>query len=103
MNIGAAVDMPRMQATLARWANAPVHLLQILRDWQEVDGWVSPQAMSQIAQALGLAIGDVQAVVAFYAFLHERPMGRYRVLFSDNITDRMAGSQALMQIGRAHV
>ena len=97
MNIGAAVDMPRMQATLARWANAPVHLLQILRDWQEVDGWVSPQAMSQIAQALGLAIGDVQAVVAFYAFLHERPMGRYRVLFSDNITDRMAGSQALMQ------
>ncbi len=31
----------------------------------------------------------------YYAFLHLAPVGRYHVLFSDNVTDRMAGSEAL--------
>ncbi|MBI3147531.1 MAG: NAD(P)H-dependent oxidoreductase subunit E, partial [Betaproteobacteria bacterium] len=36
-------------------------------------------------------------VAGFYSFLHLQPHGEYRVLFSDNITDRMQGSQALME------
>ena len=31
-------------------------------------------------------------MVKFYSFFYDRPRGAYRVLFSDNITDRMAGS-----------
>jgi NADH:ubiquinone oxidoreductase subunit E len=34
---------------------------------------------------------------AFYSFFHTRPMGEYRVLWSDNITDRMLGNLDLMQ------
>ena len=33
----------------------------------------------------------------FYSFLYDRPRGRYRILFSDNITDRMLGSVALFE------
>jgi [NiFe] hydrogenase diaphorase moiety large subunit len=36
-------------------------------------------------------------VVGFYSFFATEPRGRYRVLFSDNITDEMAGSDALRQ------
>jgi [NiFe] hydrogenase diaphorase moiety large subunit len=39
---------------------------------------------------------QVQAVVEFYSFLHRKPRGRFDILFSDNIVDRMAGKQALM-------
>ena len=45
---------------------------------------------------LGVPITRVQSVVQFYSFLYDRPRGRYRVLFSDNITDQMLGSAALM-------
>src|SRR5208283_2551071 len=38
----------------------------------------------------------VEGVASFYSFLHLAPAGRYRVLFSDNITDRMAGSEPLL-------
>jgi [NiFe] hydrogenase diaphorase moiety large subunit len=38
----------------------------------------------------------VEGVAGFYRFFHTQPAGAYRVLFSDNVTDRMLGSQALM-------
>ncbi len=37
-----------------------------------------------------------QGVAGFYRFFHTRPVGEYRILFSDNVTDRMLGSEALM-------
>ena len=36
-------------------------------------------------------------MVQFYAFLYDQPRGRYRILFSDNITDRMLGSLTLFE------
>ena len=33
----------------------------------------------------------------FYSFLYDEPRGRYRILFSDNITDRMLGNAALFE------
>jgi [NiFe] hydrogenase diaphorase moiety large subunit len=39
----------------------------------------------------------VEGVVGFYAFLSAEPRGQFRVLFSDNITDVMAGSVELRQ------
>lgn len=43
----------------------------------------------------GRAPGPVGAS-RFYAFLGEQTRGRYRVLFSDNITNRMLGNMELL-------
>jgi [NiFe] hydrogenase diaphorase moiety large subunit len=91
----SAADASALSAILLKHGHAPLRLLQILRDVQDALGHVSRTVMAHVATAVGVPVGEVQAVVAFYAFLHERPMGRYRILFSDNITDRMLGSQAL--------
>lgn len=40
---------------------------------------------------------EVDGVAGFYSFLHLQPVGRYRVLFADNIIEEMQGSRALMQ------
>ncbi|MCK6426405.1 MAG: NAD(P)H-dependent oxidoreductase subunit E [Burkholderiaceae bacterium] len=72
-------------------------LVQVLREVQDALGWIPAAAMARVAGALDVPIGQVEAVTAFYAFFHDRPMGRYRVLFSDNITDRMLGSMALVE------
>ncbi len=81
---------------LARQQRAPHALVQILREAQALQGWLPRDLLGKIAQALGLGLAHVEGVASGYRFLHLRPMGRYRVLFSDNITDRMRGSQALM-------
>ena len=75
----------------------PTQLLQILRDIQEDFDWISPETARAVAARLGVPITLVDGVVQFYSFLYDRPQGRYRILFSDNITDRMLGSIPLFE------
>lgn len=86
-----------LQSLLMRYHSKPHELVQILRELQALHGWLPRQALSQIAQSLGLTLAHVEGVASFYRFFHTQPVGDYRVLFSDNITDRMLGSQALLQ------
>ena len=84
-------------AIVARHGGDPSRLVQILRDVMEIEGRVAPSVITALAELLGLPRGQVEGVVGFYAFFHSEDRGRYRVLFSDNITDEMAGSRALRQ------
>lgn len=85
-----------VRAILDRHGNDPAYLLQILREVQERDGWISPGNIDAIAAALNTSRARVEAVAGFYSFLHTEPCGKYRVLFSDNITDRMLGNIELL-------
>jgi [NiFe] hydrogenase diaphorase moiety large subunit len=85
-----------LQALLARHGNSPHALVQILRELQALLGWLPREALGQLGAALGLTLAHVEGVASFYRFFHTQPAGAYRVLFSDNITDRLLGSEALM-------
>ncbi|MDD4962698.1 MAG: NAD(P)H-dependent oxidoreductase subunit E [Gallionella sp.] len=81
---------------LTRYQHNPHHLLQILREAQEYFGYIHTDAMGYLSQQLSLPRAKIAGVAGFYSFLSDRPQGEYRVLFSDNITDRMLGSVDLM-------
>jgi [NiFe] hydrogenase diaphorase moiety large subunit len=82
---------------LARHGADSTRLLQILIRAQERLDWLPPRAVTRIAAALGLSRARVEGVVGFYSFLYARPVGRYRVLFADNIVEEMHGAPALMR------
>ena len=84
------------QAVLARHAGDPHALVQVLRELQALIGWLPRSTLGQVGAALGLTLAQVEGVAGFYRFFHTRPVGAYRVLFSDNVTDRMLGSEALL-------
>ena len=92
----ASPELRAAHSALARHHHQAHQLVQILRELQAELGWLPSGALSQVAQALGLTLAQVRGVAGFYRFLHTQPVGRYRLLFSDNITDRMLGSVALM-------
>src|SRR5271166_4011976 len=75
----------------------PTQLLQILRQIQEELDWISPETARAVAAALGVPVRHVDGVVQFYSFLYDNPPGHYRILFSDNITDRMLGNRRLFE------
>jgi len=85
-----------VDAAIERHHNDAGNLLQILREVQEACDWISPEAVDQLERRLRLPRTKIEGVAGFYAFLYTRPRGRYRVLFSDNITDRMAGNMGLL-------
>jgi [NiFe] hydrogenase diaphorase moiety large subunit len=86
-----------LQPVLQRHGCNSHALVQILREFQAIHGWLPRPALLQIARSLGLTLAHVQGVADFYRFFHTQPVGAYRVLFSDNITDRMLGSEALLR------
>ena len=86
-----------VSAVVARYRADAHYILQMLREIQEACDWISPEAIDCLQGALGLPRTKIEAVAGFYAFLYTRPRGRYRVLFSDNITDRMLGNLELLE------
>ena len=85
-----------VQDVVRRHGGLPTRLLQILREVQDEQTWLSPEALEQVAEALSLSVDKVRAVAEFYSFLYTEPRGSYDILFSDNITDRMLGNRALL-------
>jgi [NiFe] hydrogenase diaphorase moiety large subunit len=88
----------RAEAVIRRHAGRPESLLQILVEIQAAEHWLAPELISLVAQRLQLPRARVEGVAGFYSFLYTEPVGRYRILFSDNIIDQMLGSRALMDL-----
>jgi len=96
MNTDVPVPLD-LGALVARHRGDASRLVQILRDVMAAEGHISPPVITELARALGVPRGHVEGVVGFYSFFAAEPRGRFRVLFSDNITDEMAGSRELRE------
>jgi [NiFe] hydrogenase diaphorase moiety large subunit len=86
-----------IEPVLERHGKRPDRLVQILRDVQDVLDYLSEETIGVVAEGLGISYAQVRSTRDFYAFFYSENRGRYRILFSDNITDRMAGNQALFR------
>jgi [NiFe] hydrogenase diaphorase moiety large subunit len=89
------IDLDPIEGVLARYRRDPNYLVQILREVQECYGYLPPEAITHIAKQVGHSRAIVEGVATFYSFFYTKPVGRYRVLFSDSITDQMLGSRKL--------
>ena len=85
------------ETLLVRHGHAAHRLVQILREIQTHEKWLSRDMLSAVATALKLPLAHVEGVAGFYRFFSSNPVGQYRVLFSDNITDRMGGSEEMVR------
>lgn len=72
-------------------------LIEYLITIQSEYSYIPPQAISKLSELLGIPNTQITAAVEFYSFLSLRPQGKYRILLSDSITDRMLGSRAILK------
>ncbi|MEW6563618.1 MAG: NAD(P)H-dependent oxidoreductase subunit E [Pseudomonadota bacterium] len=84
-----------MRSIFVRFQPAPHNLLQILHAVQACFGYLPEDALDALGEHLKMSRAQISSVAEFYAFFHLKPHGKYRVLFSNNITDRMQGSAVL--------
>ncbi len=89
-------DTHVIRTVLDRHHRDGTRLVQILREIQEALGWLSPATLTRVAEEIGWPRAEVSGTASFYSFFHTRPRGKYCVLWSDNITDRMLGNADLM-------
>ncbi len=64
---------------------------------QEQDGWLTPEAMVDIAGLVGVTPGEVLGTASFYDMLHTEPVGRYVVSVCTNIACLLGGAAELLE------
>ena len=64
---------------------------------QEQDGWLRPEAMSEIAELVGVTAAEVRGTATFYDMLHIEPVGTYVVSVCTNIACLLGGAQELLE------
>lgn len=63
---------------------------------QEHVGYLSPEAMSEVAELLKLDPGYVQGVATFYTLFHTEPVGKHRMYMCTNISCKLRGADDLL-------
>jgi NADH-quinone oxidoreductase subunit E len=63
---------------------------------QEELGYLTPEAMSQVAAALQLDPGYVEGVATFYTLFHLQPTGKHRFYVCTNLSCQLRGSDEIV-------
>ena len=64
---------------------------------QEQDGWLTPEAMVDIADLLGTTAAEVLGTASFYDMLHTEPVGTHVVSVCTNIACLLNGALELLE------
>ena len=71
--------------------------LPALRLAQERYGWLSPEALREVADALDTTPAYCESVASFYDMFHLRPVGRHLIEICTNISCALVGAQQVLE------
>lgn len=69
--------------------------IDALKIVQEHRGWISDEAISDIASELGMSVEDVDGIATFYTRIYRKPVGRNVILICDNISCMILGYESI--------
>ncbi len=64
---------------------------------QRDGGYVTKQAMQEIADVLGLTATEVASIVGFYSLYYDEPAGKYRVQVCNDLPCALRGADEFLQ------
>jgi NADH-quinone oxidoreductase subunit E len=70
---------------------------------QEQDGWLTPEAIEDIAELIGTTPADVLGTASFYDMLHTEPVGRYVIAVCTNVACMLQGAYELLEHVESHL
>jgi len=81
---------------VGRYPRPKSALIPLLHLAQEQDGWVTDDAMSHIAELVGVTPAEVLGTCSFYEMFKREPVGRYVVNICTNISCQLLGGEELL-------
>jgi NADH-quinone oxidoreductase E subunit len=87
----------RIQEVAADYPESRSAVLPGLRLAQEEHGWLSPDALREVADALDLTPAYCKAVASFYDMFHLAPVGQHLVGVCTNVSCALVGAQQVLE------
>jgi NADH-quinone oxidoreductase subunit E len=88
-------ELRDIRAEMGRYPTARAAAPEALRIVQRSRGWVSTEAVRDVAQLLGLGAEEVEGVATFYNLIFRRPVGRHVILVCDSVSCWIMGYEGL--------
>ena len=86
-----------IRAAAAPYPDQRSAVMSGLRFAQEQYGWLPPEALAEVAEALDLTPAHVQAVASFYDMYHLAPVGEHLVEVCTNVSCALVGAQQVVE------
>ena len=93
----AGAAKARLEVLFPNYPTRQACLLPALWIVQEERGWISPPAMAEVAEVLGLTPAYVRGVVTFYTMYHTRPVGRHFIQVCGTSPCHLCGSDDVLK------
>ena len=86
-----------IQELIALYPQPRSAVLPALRLAQERHGWLTPDALREVADGLGETPAYCEAVASFYDMFHLAPIGRHLVEVCTNVSCALVGAQQVLE------
>ncbi|MGO9344102.1 MAG: NADH-quinone oxidoreductase subunit NuoE [Acidimicrobiales bacterium] len=93
----------RAHETMSLYPHKRSALIPLCHLAQEQDGWLTPEAVNEIAEMLELTPAEVVGTASFYDMLHTEPVGKYLVSICTNIACMLRGAYELVEHAEEHL
>ena len=91
-----AAGRAELDKVLARYPIKAAALLPALWMVQRRHGWISPEGMTEVSEALGLTPAYVKGVVTFYTMYHQHPVGKHFVQVCTTTPCNVCGAEKVV-------
>ncbi|MFH0917186.1 MAG: NADH-quinone oxidoreductase subunit NuoE [bacterium] len=93
-------DPAEIAEVIARYRGQRWALIPLLQDLQGTFGYIPPEAIQPVADAMGLFPAQAQGVISFYSQLHTEPRGKQIVTVCRGTACHVRGAKTILRLVR---
>ncbi len=90
-------DFTLLAPTLEKYAPVPGSLITILQQAQNINGYLSPEAIEYISGKAGILAGRIYGVATFYAQFRLTPIGKYLIMLCKGTACHVNGADRIQE------
>ena len=99
----ASVDLESIDRIIASYRDEQWPLIPLLQKIQEEIGYIPPESINSIAQAVGLFPSQVQGVITFYEQLYTTPRGKNVVRVCRGTACHVRGGKTILKLVKQYL
>lgn len=92
------INWEKMEAIIDKHRDETWALIPLLQDIQETFGYIPPESIEPIAEALRLFPSQVQGVISFYAGFSLQPKGKYILKVCRGTACHVKGGRSVLRL-----
>jgi NADH:ubiquinone oxidoreductase subunit E len=92
------IDWGLLDDVIQKHRNETWALIPLLQDIQETFGYIPPNSIEPISEALNLFPSQVQGVISFYAGLSLKPKGKYVIRMCRGTACHVKGGRSILRM-----